>query len=43
MRHDEIPLPPELVAFVRKEQMQRLKRLFGGKQSAPAATTKVPA
>jgi biofilm PGA synthesis N-glycosyltransferase PgaC len=43
MRRDEIPLPPQLVAFVRKEQMQRLKRLLGAKQNTPAATTKVPA
>lgn len=32
----ETPLPPELVAFVRREQMQRLKRFFGGKPQAAA-------
>jgi len=28
LRRAEIPLSPELVAFVRREQMQRLKRFF---------------
>jgi glycosyltransferase involved in cell wall biosynthesis len=30
LRGVDVPLSPELVTFVRQEQMQRLKRLFGG-------------
>jgi hypothetical protein len=34
LRRTEVPLSPELVAFVRREQMQRLKRfLFTKSQS----------
>ena len=41
LRREEIPLSPELVAFVRREQMQRLKKLFGAKASA-ASTHATP-
>jgi poly-beta-1,6-N-acetyl-D-glucosamine synthase len=36
IRRAEIPIPPELVVFVRREQMHRLKRLFGRKPKASA-------
>lgn len=35
-RRKEIPLSPELVAFVRREQMQRLRRYLGGKARGTA-------
>jgi poly-beta-1,6-N-acetyl-D-glucosamine synthase len=34
LRRAEVPLSPELVQFVRREQMERLKRLFGRKPHA---------
>ncbi len=34
-RAEVIPLPPELVAFVRREQMRRLKRLFAFGPKSP--------
>jgi poly-beta-1,6-N-acetyl-D-glucosamine synthase len=34
VRRAEIPLSSELVAFVRREQINRLKRFFGGKSQA---------
>lgn len=37
IRRTEIPLSPELVAFVRREQMNRLKKLFGRKPQATAS------
>jgi glycosyltransferase involved in cell wall biosynthesis len=36
VRRSEIPIPRELVAFVRREQMHRLKRLFFGAPKARA-------
>ena len=36
LRRKEVPLPPELVTFVQREQMQRLKRFFAGR---PGPTT----
>lgn len=38
----EVPLPPELVAFVRREQMQRLKRLFIRKPHVKANEAVIP-
>jgi hypothetical protein len=37
IRRAEIPLSPELVAFVRREQMNRLRKLFGRKPQATAS------
>jgi len=37
IRGAEIPLSRELVAFVRREQMQRLRRFFGGKPQTTAS------
>jgi poly-beta-1,6-N-acetyl-D-glucosamine synthase len=39
VRRKEIPLSPELVAFVRREQMQRLRRFIGGKPRAALKQT----
>jgi biofilm PGA synthesis N-glycosyltransferase PgaC len=39
VRRKEIPLSPELVAFVRREQMQRLRRFFGRKPQAALKQT----
>jgi poly-beta-1,6-N-acetyl-D-glucosamine synthase len=44
LRGAEIPVSPELVTFVRREQMERLKRFFVGKRqpAASGVTTVVP-
>lgn len=39
IRRVEIPVSPELVAFVRREQMQRLSRFFRGRTRSYAART----
>jgi glycosyltransferase involved in cell wall biosynthesis len=36
LRGAEIPLPPQLIVFVRREQMHRLKKLFASKSQATA-------
>src|SRR5579863_2023582 len=38
VRRVERPLSPELMAFVRREQLDRLRKLFGGKPKAKAPT-----
>lgn len=40
LRRAQIPLSSELVSFVRREQMQRLKRLFGGSRRTSASTVR---
>lgn len=35
VRGSKVPLSPDMVRFVRREQMQRLKRFFGGKRQTP--------
>ena len=37
-RREERPIPMEMVAFRRREQMQRLKRLFSGNRISPIQT-----
>lgn len=42
MRREKTPLPSDLVAFVRREQMQRLKRFFSGGSRATARGESYP-
>jgi glycosyltransferase involved in cell wall biosynthesis len=42
IRRAEIPIPPELVAFVRHEQMHRLKKFLSGNSRVAACSVVVP-